>query len=67
MENQYSITVDGGYNNESFKFIINIANLKMVQGTYNVKISKKLISQFTSEDSNITYWIALEKSSTYGE
>jgi hypothetical protein len=65
--NQYSITVDGGYNNESFKFIINIANLKMVQGTYNVKISKKLISQFTSEDSNITYWIALEKSSTYGE
>ena len=39
----------------------------MVQGTYNVKISKKLISQFTSEDSNITYWIALEKSSTYGE
>jgi hypothetical protein len=64
--NQYSVAVDGGYKEENFKFILNIANLKMVSGSYNVKISKKLISQFTNEDSSLTYWIALEKSSTYG-
>ena len=65
--NEYSIVVDGGYKSENFKFIINISNLKMIPGSYNVKISKKLISQFTNEESNVVYWIALEKTSTYGE
>ncbi len=64
--NQYSIDVDGGYKEDSFKFILNIANLKMVPDEYNVKISSKLISQFTNSSDNLTYWIALEKSSTYG-
>ena len=65
--NEYSIEVDGGYNNDSFKFILNIGNLKMVVDTYEVKISSKLISQFTNEGGDLTYWVALEKSSQYGE
>ena len=65
--NEYSIIVDGGYKSDKFKFIVNIANLKMIPGSYNVKISSKLISQFSNEDSSVVYWIALEKSSTYGE
>lgn len=65
--NEYSIDVDGGYNNDSFKFILNISNLKMVPDTYEVKISSKLISQFTNEGGDLKYWVALEKSSQYGE
>lgn len=65
--NEYSIEVDGGYNNNNFKFILNIGNLKMVPDTYEVKISSKLISQFTNEGGDLTYWVALEKSSQYGE
>ncbi len=65
--NMYSIVVDGGYKSENFKFILNISNMRMVSGDYNVSISEKLISQFTSEDGNLIYWIALEKSSKYGE
>ena len=65
--NEYSVDVDGGYNNDSFKFILNITNLKMVPDTYEVKISSKLISQFTNEGGDLTYWVALEKSSKYGE
>ena len=65
--NTYSIVVEGGYKKDNFKFILNIANLRMVSDDYKVKISNKLISQFTSEDSNLIYWIALEKSSKYGE
>lgn len=65
--NNYSILVDGGYNNDKFKFVLNITNLKMLQTNYQVKISSKLISEFTSEDQSIKYWIALEKTSTYGE
>jgi len=64
--NSYSILVDGNYK-ENFKFIINISNLKMINGDYQVKISKQLISEFTSKDGNLKYWVALEKSSKYGE
>lgn len=65
--NTYSILVDGGYKEDKFKFVLNITNLKMIPDTYQVKISSKLISQFTGEDTDTTYWIALEKTSTYGE
>lgn len=65
--NKYSILVDGGYNEDKFKFVLNITNLRMIPDTYQVKISSKLISEFTGENTNTTYWIALEKTSTYGE
>ena len=65
--NEYSIEVDGGYTSEQFKFILNISSLKMVTDSYDVKISSKLISEFKSQNSNVTYWVALEKTSTYGE
>lgn len=65
--NEYSIEVPGGYNHGQFKFVLNINNLKMVQDTYEVKISSKLISQFTNVSEDLTYWVALEKSSQYGE
>ena len=65
--NTYSVTVDGGYNGADFKFVLNINNLKLVNDDYQVKVSNKLISQFTSSNGNIVYWVALEKSSMYGE
>ena len=42
-------------------------NLKLLRGDYNVKISSKAISQFTHNDIDLTYWIALEPDSSYGE
>lgn len=65
--NAFSIDVDGTYpDGATFNFILNIGNLKMLPGDYEVQISSKLISQFSNKDSNIKYWIALEKSSTFG-
>lgn len=45
----------------SFDFLIN--NLKVLPGNYEVSLSSKLISQWEGEE--ITYWIALEKTSKY--
>ena len=45
---------------------MNVGNLKVVNEDFDVGISSKLISQFTSKQSSIEYFIALEKSSTYG-
>jgi hypothetical protein len=64
--NAFSIDVDGEFEHENFKFVFNINTLKMIPGDYNVQLSSKLISQFDKTDEDLTYWIALEKQSKYG-
>jgi hypothetical protein len=64
--NSYSVDVDGTCGSDNFKFILNIENLKIVAGDYDVSISSKFISHFKNKTKNIQYWIALEKTSTYG-
>ena len=49
-----------------FNFILNVNNLRLIHSDYEVSISSKLISNFKSTQSQIEYFIALEKSSTYG-
>tara|TARA_R110002153_G_scaffold77752_6_gene199450 strand:- start:1664 stop:2338 length:675 start_codon:yes stop_codon:yes gene_type:complete len=65
--NTFSMDVDGRYSSDKFNLIVSIANLKVLPGDYQVDISSKLISHFTNKTSSVEYWIALEKSSTYGE
>ncbi len=66
--NSYSIDVQGEFNSDvAFNFILNIANLKILPGDYDVEISSKLITQFKNKDIDVCYWIALEKTSKFGE
>ena len=65
--NSFSIDVEGSANTDKYNFIFNISNLKMTPGDYEVEISSKLISKFTNSETDLKYWIALEKTSTYGE
>jgi len=51
---------------EPFRFVFNVSNFKIVPGDYRVDVSSKLISQLTNRNADINYWIALEKSSTFG-
>jgi hypothetical protein len=65
--NAFSIDVDGEFDKDArFNFIINISNLKILPGDYEVKLSSKYITQFKNKEVNVTYWIALEKTSTFG-
>ena len=65
--NAFSIEVEGNYpENTDFNFILNVSNVKVVNEDFEVEISSKLISHFTSKQSPIEYFIALEKTSTYG-
>jgi hypothetical protein len=66
--NTFSIEVIGDYpEGADFNLIMNISNLKMIAGDYEVGLSSKLISHFKnkSPDVPVEYWIALEKTSTY--
>lgn len=63
--NKYSIDIDGEFGDAIFNFVINIANLKILPGDYDVSISSKLISNFSHKEHNLNYWIAVEKTSTF--
>jgi len=65
--NTFSIDIDGEFKPDiSFNFILSISNLKILPGDYQVDISSKLITQFKNNNVNVTYWIALEKTSVFG-
>lgn len=65
--NAFSIDIDGEFKQDAvFNFIISISNLKILPGDYDVEISSKLITQFKHKEIPLKYWIALEKTSTYG-
>ena len=65
--NAFAIDVEGDYpEGVDFDFIINVNNVKVVNEDFEVEISSKLISHFTSKQSTTEYFIALEKASTYG-
>ena len=58
--NTFAIDVPGEGQGEG-NHVINIINLKIVPGDYDVKISNKNISNFIHKEKPIQYWIALEK------
>jgi len=65
--NSYSVLVEGEFPEwDDFNFIMGVSNMKLLGGDYEVSISTKLISHFKSVNSETQYFIALEKSSTYG-
>ena len=62
--NDYSVTV--GDTDKEFSFNFKVENIKILPGTYNVAVSSKLLSKFTSTNHDLTYYIALEPDSTLG-
>ena len=63
--NDFSITV--GETSEVFSFNFKVENIKILPGTYDVVVSQKLLSRFISKNHDLTYYIALEPDSTFGE
>lgn len=56
----------GTTSTETFNYVFSISNLKMLQGNYKVSISSRLISNWRNADNPLDYFIALEKSSSFG-
>ena len=62
--NDFSIVV--GETDSTFSFNFKVENIKILPGTYDVVVSKKLLSRFVSKNQDLTYYIALEPDSTFG-
>lgn len=64
--NVYSTIVPADkYHDGDYKFILNIANMKLISGDYKVEVSRKLISHMKHTTLPIEYWIALERDSVW--
>lgn len=61
--NEFSIIV--GETEKVFTFNFKVENIKIIPGTYDVIISQKLLSKFTNEKYNLTYYVALEPDSDF--
>lgn len=63
--NTYS--VDIGYNEgeHTFNFDFKIDNLRIIPGDYEILFAEKIVSQFTNKNLNLSYWVALESSSSF--
>ncbi len=62
--NDFSVIV--GETDKEFSFNFKVENIKILPGTYDVVVSQKLLSRFTSKNHDLTYYIALEPDSTFG-
>ena len=55
-----SYAVELGNSTSNFKMIYKIENLKLMRGSYDVKISNKGLGYFKNTDRELEYWIATE-------
>lgn len=63
--NVFSIEVGENKNEAEFSFNFKMENMKMLDGDYHVALSKSVIGQFTHASRPLTYWVAMDASSTY--
>ena len=61
--NNFNIVV--GQTDSEFTYNFKVENIKILPGTYDVVVSQKLLSRFTSKNHDLTYYIALEPDSTF--
>lgn len=63
--NVFSLEVGQNPEGAEFSFNFKMENMKMLDGDYHVALSKSVIGQFTHASRPLTYWVAMDASSTY--
>jgi len=63
--NDFSVVV--GETESKFSFNFKVENIKILPGSYDVTVSRKLLSRWVSRDYDLTYYIALEPDSDFND
>jgi hypothetical protein len=63
--NNFSIDIGNNTDGSDFVFYFKSENLKMLQGSYDVRITEKIVCEFQHQSKDLTYWVALESDSKY--
>lgn len=61
--NTHEIIIGANPSVNSFEYYFSVDNLKILPGNYTISITDQIISQFSHNDMNIKYWIALNTQS----
>ena len=59
------VSIDVGKTDNEFCLNYKIENLKIIPGSYDVIISEQLISKFTNQNFDLTYFVGLESDSSF--
>jgi hypothetical protein len=65
--NVFSIRVGDNKDQADFSFNFKLENMKMFDGDYHVALSKNVIGQFAHASRPLTYWVAMDATSTHKE
>lgn len=63
--NSYKIEVGDNETGAEFRFNFKMENIRLLPGNYDVEFAKNVVGQFTHETLDLTYWFAMENTSTY--
>ena len=63
--NEYSFEVGNNESESDFEFLFKVENMKMLPGDYRVDIAQNSVAQFSNQNINLRYWIAMEPDSSY--
>ena len=60
-ETAHTVSIVVGKTDKEFSYNMKVENIKIMDGDYKISISSKLISKFENLNSNVIYYIALER------
>ena len=63
--NSVSVVVGKNESGATFRFLFKIETIRLIPGTYDVHIAPKMISHWVNTKTDLQYWIAQEKKSTF--
>jgi len=63
--NNYTVELGELTNTDDFDFHFKIETLKLMPGDYEVAITKNTVSRFKNKNRDLTYYVALERTSSY--
>lgn len=63
--NSYKVEVGNNNSGAEFRFNFKMENIRLLPGNYDVEFAKNIVGEFTHETLDLTYWFAMENTSTY--
>ncbi len=60
--NNFTLVIEENYRGQDYKGRINVSDIKFLPGSYKVELSNTIISKFTHTNSNLSYYIGINRS-----
>jgi hypothetical protein len=59
--NSFSVLIDENYSGADYEGTFNVSEIKFLPGSYRVELTNTIISRFTHQTQNLSYYIAIKR------